>query len=93
MKLAAAVYNNGGIYVSSNGGVTWNLQTGAPIRNWVSIASSADGTRLVAAVYSTASGLYTSQASTQATSTTGTSGFVSGGPGSPVSSAGIIWAN
>ena len=104
-KLAAAV-RGGGIYLSSNSGVTWTLQAGAPVQNWVSIASSADGTSLAAAVYNTASGIYVSQASTQASSLTGTNGFISGGQGTavelqyigngkfmPVSSAGTIWAN
>jgi hypothetical protein len=105
VKLAAAV-NGGGIYFSGNSGATWTPQTGAPVKYWLSIASSADGTRLAAAVYNPASGLYVSQASTQVASTTGTNGFVAGGPGSavelqyigngkfmPVSSAGTIWAN
>jgi hypothetical protein len=37
----------GGIYVSTDYGADWNL-TLAPITNWTSVASSADGTNLVA---------------------------------------------
>jgi hypothetical protein len=39
---------DGPVYTSTNNGATWT-QTGAPSNNWVSVASSADGTRLVAA--------------------------------------------
>lgn len=104
-KLTAAI-RGGGIYLSSNFGVTWTKSAGAPTQNWDSIASSADGTRLAASVYATSSGVYTSQASMQTSSTTGTNGFISGGQGTavelqyygsakfmPVSSAGTIWAN
>jgi hypothetical protein len=38
---------SGPIYVSPNSGATWT-QTSAPITSWVSVASSADGTNLVA---------------------------------------------
>src|SRR5262249_48335539 len=50
-RLAAAVGNvfgpfqSGGIFISTNSGTSW-VQTSAPIRHWISIASSADGTRL-----------------------------------------------
>jgi photosystem II stability/assembly factor-like uncharacterized protein len=44
----AAVVSVGGIYTSTNGGVTW-IQTSAPVKSWMSIASSADGLRLAAA--------------------------------------------
>jgi hypothetical protein len=44
----------GGIYTSTNAGVTWQLQTnGLPnggVQIWFSVASSADGSRLIAAV-------------------------------------------
>src|SRR5208283_2481040 len=57
-KLAVAVYYLGtnGIYTSTNSGATW-LPSSAPNWNWSSIASSADGSRLVAAGYG---GVYTS---------------------------------
>jgi hypothetical protein len=43
----AAVAMNGGIYTSTNSGITWT-QTSATNAPWTSIASSADGTKLVA---------------------------------------------
>jgi photosystem II stability/assembly factor-like uncharacterized protein len=43
----AAVANPGGIWTSTNAGVSWN-QTSAPSECWTSIASSADGTKLAA---------------------------------------------
>ena len=65
--MAAAGYNDGTnrIYVSTNSGAAW-LASGAPAmlaigasnQYWISIASSADGTKLVAAVVS--GGIYTS---------------------------------
>jgi len=103
----AAVVNGGGIYTSSNFGVTWVLQDNAPSKNWSSVASAADGSKLAAVVNSTVSGgIYVSQASLQTTTTTGTTGYLTGGQGSavelqyignnqfmPVSSAGTLWAN
>ncbi len=47
-KLVAAVYG-GGIYTSTNAGLTW-VSNNAPSRQWYSIASSADGTKLVAVI-------------------------------------------
>jgi len=38
---------SGGIYISSNSGLTWT-QTSAPFNYWGSVASSADGNKLVA---------------------------------------------
>jgi hypothetical protein len=35
------------IFISTNSGITW-MQTSAPATNWISVASSADGSRLVA---------------------------------------------
>ncbi|HXR04102.1 MAG TPA: hypothetical protein VN836_05275 [Verrucomicrobiae bacterium] len=101
-----AVVNGGGIYASSNFGVTWVQQTNAPVRTWSSIASSADGTKLAAAVNNaTTGGIFISQASSQTTTTVGTTGYIVGGQGAavelqyigngqfmPVSSAGTIWA-
>jgi hypothetical protein len=53
VKLAAAYpkYHGGDgrIYLSSNSGLTWATPAGAPTNTWVSIASSADGSHLVAA--------------------------------------------
>lgn len=43
-------YSVGPIYVSADGGTTWT-PTSAPVTNWLSIASSADGTRLIALSY------------------------------------------
>jgi photosystem II stability/assembly factor-like uncharacterized protein len=57
-KLMAAV-SGGGIYVSTNSGVTWNL-SGAPTRGWYSIAASADGSNLVASATGNSAGIYTS---------------------------------
>ena len=37
------------IYISTNSGATWT-PTGAPSANWASVASSADGCRLVAVI-------------------------------------------
>ncbi|MGC9943980.1 MAG: hypothetical protein ABSE48_19310, partial [Verrucomicrobiota bacterium] len=48
--------NTSTLYTSSDSGASWTLQSAAPmagapyVDNWVSIASSADGTRLVASV-------------------------------------------
>jgi len=53
----SADYNNygnivsGGIYTSTNSGVTWVDETNAPNMGWTGIASSADGTKLVAGGY------------------------------------------
>jgi hypothetical protein len=44
------VVNRGGIYTSTNSGFTW-IATDAPNTNWQSIASSADGSKLVAVIY------------------------------------------
>ena len=47
-KRLAGVVNGGGIWTSTNSGGIWT-QTSAPSEQWVSIASSGDGTRLAAA--------------------------------------------
>jgi hypothetical protein len=55
-KLVAGAYpyqyganSGGGIYTSTNSGTTWTLETNAPMKNyWISVASSADGNKLVA---------------------------------------------
>ena len=48
-SLAAAVGVIGTIYVSTNSGTTWQA-TSAPLKFWQTIASSADGNKLVAGV-------------------------------------------
>ena len=62
LKLAAAAggYSSnitagvpGPIYTSTNGGTAWLLRTNAPIKDWFSVASSADGNKLVAVAFST----------------------------------------
>jgi hypothetical protein len=47
VKLAAVV-NGGGIYTSSNSGVTWNLTSAPNPNGWSCIACSQDGVKLVA---------------------------------------------
>lgn len=104
-----AVASGGNIYTSANWGTTWlpqtnNVATGV---NWGCAASSSSGSVLAAGIYnSTSGGIYTSQASSQTTTTAGTTGYISGGQGSavelqyigngqfmPVSSEGTIWGN
>jgi hypothetical protein len=51
-------YYCSGIYTSVNSGTNWTLQTSAPLARWVSIASSADGTKLAA--LANGGGIYTS---------------------------------
>jgi len=64
--LVATIGQSGGtvkgpIYTSSDSGATWIASASAPITNWLCVASSADGTRLVAgAAGSTGGQLYTS---------------------------------
>lgn len=55
-KIMAAVYG-GGIYVSTNFGVSWTLTT-APSTNWTAIASSFDGNKIIATSYT--GGIYIS---------------------------------
>ncbi len=63
-KLVAAVgkatsgFSSGGIYVSSDSGLTWQPTT-VPNQNW-SVASSADGTKLVGVQYTYPGGIYLS---------------------------------
>ena len=40
----------GPIYISTNSGTTWTQATNVPAATWCSVASSADGTKLLAAV-------------------------------------------
>lgn len=59
VKLVASVLG-GGIYASTNSGNTWAL-TGAPDLSWRSVASSADGSGLIAvANYGSSGQIYTS---------------------------------
>ena len=60
---------------------TWT-QTSAPGTNWIAIASSADGTKLVAAVYG--AGIYTAQGTIQTATTPGTAGYLAGGQNSAI---------
>jgi cytoskeletal protein RodZ len=74
--LAATSKNNsqqaGRLYTSADSGVTWTLQNGAGTPMWSTVASSADGRSLVAAVQS--GQIYNPKSAT----TPGTSGSVSG---------------
>jgi hypothetical protein len=70
----AAVYNTGYVYTSADSGSTWLQRYGAPNAPWTAIAGSADGSKLVAAAYN--GYLYTSG---QGSTTTGTSGSLTGG--------------
>ena len=42
--------NGGQIYTSTDSGVNWTVQTNAPSANWKSVASSSDGSKLVAVI-------------------------------------------
>lgn len=64
------------IYYSTNSGATW-YQTGS-VQNWRSIACSADGSKVVAVYSGNLGGAYTSTPGTQTTTTTGTSGSLTG---------------
>ena len=56
-RLAAAATQGGGIYTSTNGGISWEANTNAPAElAWQGIASSADGIRLAAVVNDSGSG-------------------------------------
>jgi hypothetical protein len=48
MKLVTVSQSPHAIYTSTNGGLAWMQQPNAPNASWVSVASSADGTKLVA---------------------------------------------
>jgi photosystem II stability/assembly factor-like uncharacterized protein len=49
----------GPIYFSLDGGVTWALNS-VPGQSWIAVASSADGSRLVASAYGTEGSVFTS---------------------------------
>jgi hypothetical protein len=57
VKLVATV-NGGGIYTSTNSGITWTQQTNAPNMGWNGVASSTDGSKLAAITFP--GGIYTS---------------------------------
>jgi hypothetical protein len=57
---SGTLYAGGAIYHSSDAGATWTPAK-APPNNWTSVASSADGARLVAAAWDSASGKYVGQ--------------------------------
>src|SRR5205814_872554 len=49
LQCSGSFYSPGGpIYISTNSGANW-MPSSAPTTNWTSVASSADGTKLVAA--------------------------------------------
>ena len=50
----------GGIYSSANSGVTWSPTGASTANDWVAIASSANGVRLIAAATNSSSGVYLS---------------------------------
>jgi len=54
----AAANEDGYIWASSNGGLTWGPRNGSLFAYWFSVASSADGSRLTAGIFN--GGLYTS---------------------------------
>jgi photosystem II stability/assembly factor-like uncharacterized protein len=100
-KLTAAV-DGGGIYTSINFGSSW-FQQSAPAMSWDALCASADGTHLAAGVYN--GGIYYSSSAISASTTVGTTGYLSGsqlsaielqyignGQFMPVSSAGSLWA-
>jgi photosystem II stability/assembly factor-like uncharacterized protein len=64
---------SGNIFISSDSGATWTQLAGAPTASWADIASSADGSLLVAAVYG--GNIYVSS---QSSTTTGTAGYLIG---------------
>jgi hypothetical protein len=76
----AAVYDGGSdttpgyLYTSDDSGSTWLQRLGAPNAPWTAVAGSADGSKLAAAVYN--GYIYTSG---QGSTTTGTSGSLTGG--------------
>ena len=48
-KLVSCAKSSGSIWTSTDGGVTWIERTSAGSRNWISVASSSNGTKLIAA--------------------------------------------
>ncbi len=102
------VANGGGIYASANNGLTWFAEP-VPSEHWTSIACSADGSVADAAYENTTTtgGIYRSMVKAQtASTTTSTSGYLSGGQGDAVelqyigngqfmalTVTGSVWAN
>ena len=82
-KLVAVTFGgaNGQIFVSTDSGISWTPRDTS--RNWESVATSADGTKMIAVVLG--GQIYTSDPQTATTTTTsGTSGFLTGGQSSSV---------
>lgn len=83
LALGPGDYVPGSIYTSADSGMTWQ-QTSAPITNWMSVASSADGSKLAAVAlddyYNPHSGLVC------LSTNGGTTWFQSGPPG-------VAWAS
>ena len=88
--------NGGGIYTSTNAGAMW-AQTSAPVTNWISVASSADGAKLVAVangggIYvSSDSGFTWTQTSAPATNWHSITSSADGTKLAAVSNSGGIW--
>jgi hypothetical protein len=103
-----AVAAGGNIYTSADWGATW--ATNAPQGIWTCVTSSSSGSVVAAGINTNSAvgsyGIYTSQATSQTTTTVGTGGYISGGQGSavelqyigngqfmPVGSEGTIWGH
>ena len=77
-KLFAAIGPNdpGLIYTSTNSGATWTPTSAPPSGAWTSVASSSDGSKfVVVGLFS----IYTPQSSAQTATTSGASGYLTGG--------------
>jgi len=96
--------SNGVLYASVNFGGSWSVLSGSTNQTWSALTSSANGQVLAGAAMS--GNLFYSSSAAQASTLTGTNGFISGGQGSavelqyigngrymPVSSSGPLWAN
>jgi hypothetical protein len=102
------VANVGGIYASADFGLSWTAEP-VPNEPWRGVACSSDGSKAAAVYLSTTSSgmIYYGQANQQLTTTsTGTSGYITGSQGAavelqyignsqfmPVGMTGTLWAN
>jgi hypothetical protein len=68
----------GFIYTSANSGTTWTA-TSAPSSAWISVACSSDGSKFVAVGVSLAGIIYTSQSNAHMATSSGPSGYLTGG--------------